>query len=125
MSITNNGAKNSQPANQIPSGYTAPTITEFTDWEYRRQFVLSIPKATVDNASKAITLANIYDDAAVGIDKQITDIIAATYISTQTVTTWVDVLNVDTNQGNNTGTDFYNDDAVDYIAVVILYVKSL
>lgn len=125
MAIVNNGAKNSQRANQIPSGYTRPVITEFQDFEYVRRFNLEIDKITVDNATPATTLTNIYDDAAVGINKQITDIIAATYIATQTVTTWVDVLSVTTNQENNTSTDFYNADATDYVATVILYIKSL
>lgn len=125
MAITNNGAKNSQPANQIPSGYTRPTITEFTDFQYVRRFNLEIDKVTVDDATPSTTLDNIYDEAAVGINKQITDIIAAAFIATQTVTTWVDVLTITTNQENNTSTDFYNADATDYVATVILYVKSL
>lgn len=125
MAIVNNGAKNSQPANQIPTGYTRPVITEFQDFQYVRRFNLEIDKITVDNATPSTTLTNIYDDAAVGINKQITDIIAAAYIATQTVTTWVDVLTITTNQENNTSTDFYNADATDYVATVILYVKSL
>lgn len=125
MAITNNGAKNSQRANQIPTGYTRPSITEFTDWQYVRRFNLEIDKITVDDAVEATTLDNIYDDAAIGINKQITDIVAAAYVATETVTTWVDVLSITTNQENNINTDFYNADATDYVATVILYVKSL
>lgn len=125
MAITNNGTKNSLPADQIPSGYTRPTITTFTDWEYQRTLTLSVLKSTVENATNSTTMTNIFDDAVVGLDAQIEAIVAADYLATATVTTYADLRSLttnvsDTNDGNGTWLD---NTAVSYTATVILYVK--
>jgi N-acetylglucosamine kinase-like BadF-type ATPase len=125
MAITNNGTKNSLPADQIPSGYTRPTITTFTDWEYQRTLTLSVLKSTVENATNSTTMTNIFDDAVVGLDAQIEAIVAADYLATATVTTYADLRGLTTNVSDtNDGNGIWLDDtAVSYIATVILYVK--
>ena len=124
MAITNNGTKVSLSTNFLPSGYTAPSTTTFTDYEYVRNITLSVTKATVENATKATTLTNIVDDVTVGIDKQITDILAADYLATATVTAFTELYKIDSNIEAGTGSDFYNNTAVSYTCYVRLYVKA-
>lgn len=124
MAITNNGTSVTLSNDYLPSGYTAPVTTTFTDYEYVRNITLSVPKATVESAIKSTTLTNIVDDATVGIDKQITDILAADYLGTATVTAYTDFYKIDSNIKAGTGTDFYNNTAVSYVCSVRLYVKA-
>lgn len=124
MAITNNGTKVSLSTNFLPSGYTAPSTTTFTDYEYVRNITLSVTKATVENATKATTLTNIVDDVTVGIDKQITDILAADYLATATVTAFTELYKIGSNIEAGTGSDFYNNTAVSYTCYVRLYVKA-
>lgn len=124
MAITNNGTRVSLGANFLPTGYTAPATTTFSDYEYVRNITLSVTKATVENATKATTLTNIVDNVTVGIDKQIDDILAADYLGTATVTAFTDFYKIDSNIEAGTGTDFYNATAVSYTCYVRLYVKA-
>jgi hypothetical protein len=126
MAITNNGVVNSLPASQLPSGYTRPTVTTFTDWQYKRTLTLTVLKATVENSTRSTTMTNIIENGTIGLEKQIIDIIAADYVSSETVTTygnWTVFSNnfVDT---SGTGTALA-DTAASYTATVILYVKSV
>jgi len=124
MAITNNGTDVTLSSDYLPSGYTAPTTTTFTDWEYKRDITLSVAKATVENATKATTLTNIVDDVTVGIDAQIDAILAADYLASATVTAYTEFYKIDTNIVAGTGTDFYNDTAVSYTCYCRLYVKA-
>ena len=126
MAITNNGTKNSLPAAQIPTGHTRNAPTEFTDWEYKRELTLSVLKATVDEATADATMTAIFNNATIGLDKQIVDIIAADYLATATVTTWADctaltLSNAVTSSGSGV---WLLDTAASYVATVTLYVKA-
>lgn len=57
MAITDNGVKNSLPAAKLPTGYTRPTVTTFTDWTYKATLSLSVLKATVEQAQAAAVAA--------------------------------------------------------------------
>ena len=82
MAIVNNGTKNSLADTHIPSGYTRPTVTTFTDQEYTRNLELTVLKATVENATASTTMTNIINDATIGITKQIDDILASDFTTT-------------------------------------------
>jgi|TARA_R100000750_G_C2278470_1_gene70258 hypothetical protein len=126
MAITNNGAANSLPASQLPSGYTRPTVTTFADWEYKRTLSLSVLKATVENATRSTTMTNIRENATVGINKQIVDIIAADFLASATVTTYGDWTGLSNNFVDVTGTGTaLADTAASYTCTVILYVKAV
>ena len=127
MAITNNGAQNLLPAAQLPTGHTRETTTTFSDWEYKRTLTLSIAKATVDEATSTATMTAIFDNATIGIDKQVTDIVAATYISSQTVTTYASLINLTTNISNNSSGDgtWLKSTAESYTATVELFIKSV
>lgn len=126
MAITNNGVVNSLPASQIPSGYTRPTVTTFTDWQYKRTLTLTVLKATVENATRATTMTNIIENGTIGLEKQIVDIVAEDFISSETVTTYGDWTVFSNNFVDVTGTGtVLTDTASSYTATVILYIKSV
>lgn len=127
MAITNNGTQNSLPAGQIPAGHTRETTTTFTDWEYKRDLTLTILKVTVDEATSTATMTAIFDDGTIGLDKQILDIVAATYISTQTVTTYASLTALTTTISDNTSGDgaWLKSTAESYSCTVELFIKSV
>lgn len=125
MSITNAGTVNSLPAVQIPSGYTRPTVTTFTDWEYKRTLSLSVLKATVENATRSTTMTNIIGNGTVGITKQVDDILAADFLASATVTAYADFTALSNNFVDVTGTGTaLTATASSYTCTVILYVKA-
>lgn len=120
-----NGTKVSIKSNQIPSDYTAPSVTTFTDHEYTRTLTLSILKSTVQNADPATTLAAIIANATIGIEKQITDIITAD-IDTAAVTPtyWANWTSLSSNVVANATSDFLTATAMSYVVTVKVYVKT-
>jgi len=124
MALVNNGTKISIPLALIPTGYTEPGVTEFTDQESTRDLTLSVLKATVDESSKAATLLAISENATIGIAKQVDDIMAADYISSNTVTYYTDWLTLSSNIRLGTDTDFLNNTAVSYVVTVKVYIKT-
>ena len=124
MAITNNGVMVTMPTSLLPSGYSVPTGNSFTDWTYKMQVTLNVLKATVENATKATTLTNIIENGTVGIEKQVIDIIAADYLASATVTTYVDLYSIKSNIETSIATDFYNDTAVSYVCSCYIYVKA-
>lgn len=126
MAIVNNGTKNNLPAGQIPSGYTRPTVTEFDDFEYERTLSLSILKSVVENATPATTMDNIFDDATVGLDKQIDDILAADYLATASVVAYAELTSLTHNFVSKSGNAPYlTTDPVSYLCTLKLYVKTV
>lgn len=126
MAITNNGTRNLLATAKLPTGYTVPTVTTFSDFEYRRTLTLSILKATVDEATSLATMTAIFEDATIGINKQITDILTADYLGTATVTAYTDLMdlklnNTDVSSGEGV---WLKDTPTSYVATLILYVKT-
>lgn len=126
MAITNRGTRNLLSSNQLPEGYEKPEVAKFEDHQYVRTISLVIPKADVEDADPAVTLANIINDATVGINKQVADLIAADYLASATVTTYADLVSLSNNhQSMLSNSAAFTNEAVNYIAVVNLYVKAL
>lgn len=124
MAITNNGTENNLPASQIPSGYTRPTVTTFTDFTWRRKDILSILKVTVDNTDKDVTMTNIIEDGTIGIEKQITDILANDYIASNTVEAFSRLTDLSsTTDPTDASSEFLSDVADSYTATVETFVK--
>lgn len=125
MALTNAGTLVQLPSSRIPSGYTLPTVSSFSDWEYESsERTLSVLKSTVENSNKATTLANILANATIGINKQVTDLVNAEFDVTNTVTCYAVLTGIDSNQAASGSTDFYNDTAMSYSCKVKFYVKS-
>lgn len=125
MAIVNNGTKVSLTPATLPTGYTLPTVTEITDYQYVRTLTLNVLKATVENATKTTTLTNILGDATIGITKQISDILDADYLATATVTAYAELYDISSNITTSPTSDFYNNTAVSYVCSVRLYVKAV
>lgn len=127
MAISNLGAINSLPIAQKPSGYTDPVVATFTDYEYVRTVQLSVLKATVEAATASATMAAIFNNATVGINKQVADIIAADFLTTPNVTTYASLTSLTTNieVGNFLDDTYLRNIAPSYKCIVNIYVKAL
>jgi len=110
MAIVNNGTVNSLDATLLPSGYTRPTVTEISDYDYIKEVDLSVLKGTVENSTKSTTMTNIISNGTVGISKQVDDILAADYLASATVTAYTDWWKVSDNT---------------YVCSVRIYVKAV
>lgn len=125
MAINNEGTENNIPTRQIPVGYVKPTITRVLGVEYPRELVLDVDKATVENASAAVTMANILDNAAIGINKQIDDILAADFIAANDVDAYATLYEMETNYGDLDSTgDYLKNVAPKYVCKVRLFIKT-
>ena len=127
MAILFSGTSNELSANEKPVGYVDPVITKFaTDpGVYVSDLDLSVLKATVENATGSVTMDNIFDDAAIGLDKQITDILAADYLASATVTAYAELRNLSNNFAAITGSGVYlKNTAASYLCTVKLFVKA-
>lgn len=122
MAISNLGATCDLPDDQIPSGYTKPVIATFSDFEFERTLTLNVLKATVETATPSTTLTAIFNNATIGINKQITDIIAADFLTTPTVTTYGRLISLSLNLDN---TNYLGNTAASYKCIVKLYVKAI
>ena len=125
MALTHNGTVVQLPTSRVPSGYTLPTVSTFTDWEYESSVrTLTVLKSTVENSDKATTLSNIINDATIGIDKQVEDLISAEADVTNTVTSYAVLTGIDSNVAASGSNDFYTDTAMSYSCTVKFYWKS-
>lgn len=125
MAIGNAGTLNGIPKAQRPSDYVLPTVVPVASPHYDRTVVLSVLKATVENADPKVTMLNIINDATIGITKQITDIVTAQFIGTESVSVHAEWISVKTNISTNAPTgDYLKNVAPSYICTVIYYVKS-
>ena len=126
MALTLNGVKNSLPDNQLPSGYTRPSVTTFADWEWVQTATFTVLKSTVENATESTTMTNIINDATIGLDKQVDDLIENDFDTTNTVTAWADWQSLSTNytpETNSTASNWLDDTAVSYSCTVKIYLK--
>lgn len=124
MAHTNNGTKVSAPDEQLPSGYTRPTITTFSDHESVRRVQLSVLKSTVENATANTTMANIIGNGSIGVTKQVTDILAADYLSSVTLTAYADIVKIQDNSTPQSTGNFFKNAAASYLVDVDIYVKT-
>lgn len=128
MAIAAVEVKNTTSASKLPAGYSRPTITEVTGDDLAvTQLTLIVPKVTVENADPAVTMANIIDDATVGVQKQLQDIIVGDYLATATVTSHADLKDVINSNvpSNDASSTWLTDDAINYVCTVELFVKSV
>lgn len=124
MAITHLGAENNLPAVQLPADYVKPTIATFEDYKYPTTLNLEVDKATVENAVAAVTMANIINDAAIGIDKQVEDILAADFLGTATVLSFASLVSLNTNFADLKSTaDYLKTTAAKYICTVKIFIK--
>ena len=124
MAITNNGTKVSIPTDKLPSGYTLPTVTTFSDYEYYRTETLEVDRATVYSATKTTTMTNILGNATIGITKQVTDLVTADFDATNTVSIWAEIYDINSNLQVSQSGDFYSNVDDTFVCNVRVYVKA-
>lgn len=126
MAVTFNGTSFELNSSQKPAGFTVPVVSKITNPEYVSTKVLSILKVTVDTATTAATMAAIFDDVTIGLDKQVNDIIDADYIASQTVTSHAELIALTTNINGLAGEDTWlKDTVVSYVATVKIFVLAV
>lgn len=127
MAISNLGTTNDLPAEQLPTGYTKPVIATFSDFQYVSTLTLLVLKATVEVATASATMTAIFNNATIGLNKQIADIIAADYLTTPAVTTYASLISLTTNVevAGLTDQTYLINTPVSYKCVVRLYVKAI
>ena len=123
MAVAYTGTRNGLPASQLPSGYTVPTVAANTQ-EYTFSASLTVLKATVENATASTTMTAIFENATIGLDKQILDLITADFDNTQTVVGYGNLTALTTNLRGIAGADdWLTDTAVSYAATVTVWVS--
>lgn len=124
MAITNNGTVVTIPTDKLPSGYTKPTVTTFSDYEYYRTATLNVDRATVYSATKTTTMANILANGTIGVTKQVTDLVTADFDATNTVTIYADLYDISSNLEVSQTGDFYGNTDDKFVCYVRIYVKA-
>lgn len=126
MAIINGGTANDVPSVQIPVGYSRPTVARILDFNTASSLILTVLKATVENADPIVTMGNIINNATIGITKQIDDILAAIYLASPTVTAYASLKSITTNlEGTSGSDDIFKATATSYRCEVELFVKSV
>lgn len=122
MALVANATKISIHSSKLPTGYTDPGGTNLASAQPKYEnLVLSIAKATVQNATKSTTFDNIRTDVTIGIEKQIADKLGLEMDDTaNTITYNIDWKDINDNQ--NITDEFYTDTAAAYKALVDVYV---
>lgn len=122
MALSAQSTKLSMHATKRPTGYTDPGGSNLSSSQPTYENLeLSVTKSVVENASKATTFDNIRTDAAVGIEKQIADLLTNDMDITQTIT-----YNIDWKDIKNNFTfpeDFYGNAVAVYYAIVDVYIN--
>ncbi len=124
MAVVDKGIKIELPDALVPDAFVAAAYEEVANPEYKRTYQLSVLKATVENATEATTFSNIINEAAIGILKQILDLITADFIGTNTVDYYSVFKQITSNIQRSKANDFYTDTAVSYICTIDVYIKT-
>jgi hypothetical protein len=124
MAVVYNGTRNELPARQLPDDYERPVVAAVV-YEYTRTLNLSVAKATVDEADAATTMENILADAAIGLNKQIQDILAAEFLGSANVTAYGELVRLENNyQSMDKDSPALTTTAAAYLATVKIYVRA-
>lgn len=122
MALSAQSTKLSMHSTKRPTGYTDPGGSNLsTSQPTYENLELSVTKSVVENASKATTFDNIRTDAAVGIEKQIADLLTNDMDITQTITYNIDWKDVKTNF--TFAEDFYGNAVAVYKCIVDVYIN--
>jgi hypothetical protein len=119
MALTNNGTKVSVNSSKLPTGYTKPTITEFSDNEGKYEQTLTVAKSTVENATATTTMAAIVTAVNTAIGVQVT---ADFDVATNDVTIYSDITAITTN--NNLSGVLFTNGTLNYLVTVVTYFKT-
>ena len=120
MALVSNGVVVNVADSALPSGYTKPSVTTFSDYEYETSSqTVTIAKSTVENATDTTTVANIVAaiktalDAQLGADFDDTALTITAYYVWKSYTTNFVV-----------ASDLFTNVAISYSCVVDIFVKT-
>ena len=118
--LTHNGTVVSIPAAELPSGYSKPAVTEFSDYEQKyTSRTMTIVKAGVDEATALATFTALM----VQLNTDIETLLSADFtIASLTVTSYAVLKSVTTNA--NLAGVLYTTGAVNYVLTVDIFVKT-
>lgn len=123
MALSAQSTKLSMHATKRPTGYTDPGGSNLSSSQPTYENLeLSVTKSVVENASKATTFDNIRTDAAVGIEKQVADLLTAADLGTTATVAY----NIDWKDIRNNFTfpeDFYGNAVAVYKCIVDIYLN--
>jgi hypothetical protein len=118
MALTHNGT--AVLVSEIPSGYTRPTVSKFTDHELKYESrEINIAKSGVENATASTTFTNIITALNTAIQSLLNADIDTTGL---TVTSYANLKIISTN-ANISGV-LYTNGAVNYVCTVDIFVKT-
>lgn len=128
MAVVFNGTSFELNLSQKPAAFTVPVVSKITGTEEwtSTQRTLTLLKSTVQKATTALTMAEIFDNVTIGLDKQINDILDADYIASQTVTSHAELIGLTTNINGLSGEETWLlSTAVSYVATVNIFVLAV
>ena len=124
MAIVDKGLKIDLSPALVPDGYVADPYELVSDYEYIREYELSVLRATVENTDKAVTFGNIIDNATMGIKKQVNDLVSADFVSGNTVEYSTELTDLTSNVQRSKSNDFYSNIAMSFVCKVTVKIKT-
>lgn len=125
MAIVNNGTLNGLPSERLPIGYTLPTVTLVSDFQYKFNTTVTLSVSTTVLSTAVTTMAAI----VTATNTAVSAILAADFLASATVTAYAVINNLTTNFAptkNNTAQTFLLDSTTNsYLVSVSIYVKSI
>lgn len=120
MALTNRGTAVYLDDSLLPAGYSKPSVTKFTDHEYKASdVVVTIAKAGVDESDKATTFAAL----VAAVSAAVSVLIAADFDTTGLTVTAYANLKVVTHNVDLAGV-LYTNGTVNYLCTVDYFVKT-
>ena len=120
MALTNAGTAVYLDSSLLPGGYSLPSVTKFTDHEYKASdIVLTIAKTGVDESDAAVTFAALVAAVTAAVSAYVT---ADYNVSGLTVNCYAN-LKIVTDNFNLAGV-MYTTGAINYLCTVDIFVKT-
>ena len=120
MALTNAGTAVYLDAAQMPEGYSVPTVTKFTDHEYKYEdAVVTVAKSGVQNANKVTTFTALIAAITTAVSAMVT---ADFNVSGLTVNCYANVKYIYTN--HDLAGVLYTSGAINYLCQVDIFVKT-
>jgi hypothetical protein len=121
MALVANATKLSLNSTKVPSGATDPGGTNLSGSQPTySNLVLTVAKATVEDATASTTFDNIRTDVTIGIEKQVADLLANDMDDTvNTINYNIDWKNIEGNM--EFPREFYTNVAAQYICTIDVY----
>lgn len=124
MALTLNGTKNALSEDKLPVGYTPPTVTAVTDYNYVNSKVITLAVSGIVTSTAVATMTAI----VAGANSAISTLLSADFtVASKTVTAFGVITDITTNFAptlNNTSQSYLLSGTTNsYLVSVIIYAK--